>query len=426
MVLLSLAFIPSFFIIIYLAFRRIQRLRFRLPPGPTPWPIVGNIFNLKPVHFKCFYEWAQYYGPIISFDLAKKVLKHHDQELANRCRSRSQANFTKDGMDLTWADYGPHYVKVRKICTVALFTSKKIEAQRPIRFDEVTTMIESIYKDYNNSIGENAEEIVITLRKYLVDVALNHITRITFGKRFRNSEGELDEQGQEFMRLILGVRETKRPSMVVEHVSWLRWMSRFYDTPLNEHRDRMDRFAKEIMEEEDKQHFVNALLSCKDEYGLSEETIIGLLWDMVMAGMDTIAITVEWAMAELLRHPRVIQKAHHELDRTIGHERNMVEEDLENLPYLQAIIKESLRMHPPTPLMLPHKASCNIKIEGYDIPKGTTILVNVWAIARDPNIWIDPHEFRPERFLEEDVTSWVMILDCCHSGRVGGFAWVLN
>lgn len=166
MVLLTLAFIPTFFIIIFLAYRRIQRLKFRIPPGPTPWPIVGNIFSLKPIHFKCFYEWAQFYGPIISVwfgsdlnivvsssDLAKKVLKHHDQELANRCRIKSQANFTKDGLDLTWADYGPHFVKVRKICNLALFTGKKIEAQRPIRYDEVTAMIESIYKDCSNSTG---------------------------------------------------------------------------------------------------------------------------------------------------------------------------------------------------------------------------------------------------------------------------------
>lgn len=123
---------------------------------------------------------------------------------------------------------------------------------------------------------------------------------------------------------------------------------------------------------------------------------------MVMAGMDTIAITVEWAMTELLRHPRVIQKAHYELDDIIGHERYITEEDMINLPYLQAIIKEALRMHPPTPLMLPHKANANINIQGYDIPKGTIVLVNVWAIARDSEIWLNPHEFRPERFLDEE------------------------
>lgn len=166
MVLLSLAFVPTIFLIILLLYRRTQEHKVKLPPGPRPWPIVGNIYNLKPIHFKCFYEWAQFYGPIISVwfgsdlnvvvsssDLAKKVLKQHDQELANRHRIRSQTNFTNDGVDLTWADYGPHYVKVRKICNLALFTSKKIEAQRPIREDEVTSMIESIYKDCSNSSG---------------------------------------------------------------------------------------------------------------------------------------------------------------------------------------------------------------------------------------------------------------------------------
>lgn len=125
--------------------------------------------------------------------------------------------------------------------------------------------------------------------------------------------------------------------------------------------------------------------------------------DMITAGMDTTAITVEWAMAELIRSPRVQQKAQEELDRFIGPHRVMTELDLPNLPYLQCIIKEALRLHPPNPLMLPHRASTDVKIGGYDVPKGTNVHVNVWAMARDPAIWKSPMEFRPERFLEEDV-----------------------
>jgi len=119
--------------------------------------------------------------------------------------------------------------------------------------------------------------------------------------------------------------------------------------------------------------------------------------------MDTVAITVEWAMAELVRNPRVQQKAQEELDNVIGQKRTMTEEDIQNLPYLQATVKEALRLHPPTPLMLPHRANADIKIGGYDVPKGTTVIVNVWAIARDPNIWPDPDAFCPERFLNEDI-----------------------
>ena len=141
-----------------------HKLRFKLPPGPRPWPIVGNLYDVEPVRFRCFNDWSKTYGPIISVwfgstlnvivnntELAKEVLKEKDQQLADRHRSRSAAKFSRDGKDLIWADYGPHYVKVRKVCTLELFTPKRLEAIRPVREDEVTAMVESIYKDCTNS-----------------------------------------------------------------------------------------------------------------------------------------------------------------------------------------------------------------------------------------------------------------------------------
>lgn len=125
--------------------------------------------------------------------------------------------------------------------------------------------------------------------------------------------------------------------------------------------------------------------------------------DMITAGMDTTAISVEWAMAEIVRNPRVQKKVQEELDKVIGVDRIMTENDFSNLPYLQCVVKEAMRLHPPTPLMLPHRSNANVKIGGYDIPKGSNVHVNVWAVARDPAVWKNPEEFRPERFLEEDV-----------------------
>jgi 5-O-(4-coumaroyl)-D-quinate 3'-monooxygenase len=125
--------------------------------------------------------------------------------------------------------------------------------------------------------------------------------------------------------------------------------------------------------------------------------------DMITAGMDTTVISVEWAMAELVRNPRVQEKLQEELDRVVGRDRVLSETDFQNLPYLQAVVKESLRLHPPTPLMLPHKASARVKIAGYDVPKGANVIVNVWAVARDPKVWDNPLEFRPERFLHGSI-----------------------
>lgn len=156
--------IPIFLITLLFSYKLYHTLRFKLPPGPRPWPVVGNLYDIKPVRFRCFAEWAQSYGPIISVwfgsglnvivsnsELAKEVLKEHDQQLADRHRSRSAAKFSRDGKDLIWADYGPHYVKVRKVCTLELFSPKRLEALRPIREDEVTAMVESIFKDCTNS-----------------------------------------------------------------------------------------------------------------------------------------------------------------------------------------------------------------------------------------------------------------------------------
>lgn len=150
-------------LLLLLAHRLYQRLRFKLPPGPRAWPVVGNLYDIKPVRFRCFADWSRAYGPIISVwfgstlnvvvsssALAKEVLKEHDQQLADRHRSRSAAKFSRDGQDLIWADYGPHYVKVRKVCTLELFTPKRLEGLRPIREDEVTAMVESIFKDCTN------------------------------------------------------------------------------------------------------------------------------------------------------------------------------------------------------------------------------------------------------------------------------------
>lgn len=122
-----------------------------------------------------------------------------------------------------------------------------------------------------------------------------------------------------------------------------------------------------------------------------------------MAGTDTVTSTVEWAMAELLRNPNVMSKAKSELNQLIG-KGNLVEEsDIAKLPYLQAIVKETFRLHPAVPLLLPRKAEIELEINGYKVPKGAQVLVNVWAIGRDPNLWDNPNEFLPERFLGSDI-----------------------
>lgn len=204
-------------------------LRFRLPPGPVPWPVVGNLYQIKPVRFRSFAELAHSYGPIISVwlgsslnvvvsnaELAKEVLKDNDALLADRHRSRSATALSRGGQDLIWADYGPHYVKVRKFCTSVLFSPKRLESLRPIREDEVTAMVESIYDDCS---GETA---VVTLKKYLSQMSFHNTTRVAFGKRMVDAAGEVDSQGVEFKAIFANGHKLGASLALTEHVPWLR------------------------------------------------------------------------------------------------------------------------------------------------------------------------------------------------------------
>ncbi|KAK3036259.1 hypothetical protein RJ639_030801 [Escallonia herrerae] len=180
-------------IFIFFAYKLYQRPRFDLPPGPRPWPIIGNILEVKPLLFRTLADWAEVYSPITSMwigsslvisvssaESAKEVLKENDRYLADRQRERAAVELSKDGKDLTFADYGPHYVKLRKVCNVQLFSPKSIEALRAIREDEVTFMVESIFKDRGKCN-------TLLVRKYLQQVAFNNITRMVIGKKFVDS-----------------------------------------------------------------------------------------------------------------------------------------------------------------------------------------------------------------------------------------------
>ncbi|XP_068659366.1 p-coumarate 3-hydroxylase-like [Aristolochia californica] len=397
----------------------------RFPPGPKPWPVVGNLYDMTPVRFRCFAEWAQKFGPIVSVwfgstlnvvvsssDLAREVLKEKDQWLTDRPRNRSREKFSRGGKDLIWADYGPHYVKVRKVCNLELFTPKRLENLRPIREEEVTAMVEAIFRDCTKEEGKQVADLVV--KEYLSPVAFNNITRIAIGKRLMDDKGKMCEQGAELKSFMNEGIKLGAMLMAAEYVPWLRLFAatNVEAAIIDDREARRNRLTLAIMNEHTHlrlktnstyHHFLDALLTMQDKYELSDDTVISLLWDMFTAGLDTTVIAVEWAMAEIVRNPRVQKKIQQELDRVVGKERVMTELDVPNLPYLRSVTKESLRLHPSTPLMLPHKATADVQIGGYDIPKGSIVHVNVWAIGRDPTVWKEPLVFRPERFLEEDI-----------------------
>ncbi|CAN1275234.1 Cytochrome P450 76A2 [Linum perenne] len=157
-----------------------------------------------------------------------------------------------------------------------------------------------------------------------------------------------------------------------------------------------------------KKDFLDVLLDFRgvgvDEPSSFSHRIVNvIIFEMFLAGTDTTTSTLEWAMAELLRNPEKLHKVQTELKAIVGLDKKLEEEDIQNLPYLKAVINETLRLHPPLPLLIPHMAMQPCKMHGYYIPKETQILVNVWGIGRDPSTWPDPLDFKPERFLDSDT-----------------------
>ncbi|KAM3361219.1 hypothetical protein P3S68_016073 [Capsicum galapagoense] len=152
---------------------------------------------------------------------------------------------------------------------------------------------------------------------------------------------------------------------------------------------------------------VDVLLHLADdpnlEIKLTTDRLMGLMHDLIAGATDTSAATIEWAFQELLRRPNTIEKAQEELDRTIGKERWVEEEEFSQLPYIDAIIKETFRLHPLCALLPPHYSIEDCNIAGYDIPKGTTAYVNAWSLGRNPKYWDRPEEFIPERFIENNI-----------------------
>ncbi|KAH0777803.1 hypothetical protein KY290_009214 [Solanum tuberosum] len=179
---------------------------------------------------------------------------------------------------------------------------------------------------------------------------------------------------------------------------------------------------------------VDVLLQLVDdpnlEVKITTDNLMGLILDLLTGGTDTSATTVEWAFQELVRNPNMIEKANEELDRTIGKGRWVEEEDLSQLPFIEAIIKETFRLHPLTPLIPPHYSIEECNVVGYDIPKGTMVFVNIWSLGRNPNYWDRPEEFIPERFLENDINikgkNFTMLPFCSGRRRCPGYSFGIN
>ncbi|KAK7401531.1 hypothetical protein VNO78_13080 [Psophocarpus tetragonolobus] len=314
--------------------------------------------------------------------------------------------------DVSAARYGDYWRQIRSICVLHLLSPKRVHSFREIREEEVEIMMHNIRN--SNSSPVNISEVVSTISN-------NVVCRVALGRKYDG------KTGREFKRLLFEFTELLGSFVVGDYVPWLGWLSsvsglygraervakeldEFLDEVIEEHIVRgVNEIEEPVVELDAEAHrdFVDVLLWIQRTNALGfsvDRTVIkALILDMFAAGTDTTSTSLEWAMTELLRHPITMKKLQDECRSVAGDRKHITEEDLGHMQYLKAVLKETLRLHPPIPLLVPRQSMQDIKLNGYHIKAGTRVIFNAWAIARDPKNWDQHEEFKPERFLNSSV-----------------------
>ncbi|KAF8030026.1 hypothetical protein BT93_E2446 [Corymbia citriodora subsp. variegata] len=389
-----------------------------LPPGPWPLPIIGNLLELGDLPHKSLARLAGTYGPIIKLELgymttvvvssstfAKEILQTHDAVLSNRMIPESITAHDHDKLGLPWVPVSPLFRNLRKVYNSHIFSSKKLDLNQHLRGEKVEELVAFVRKHADASEAVNIGEAAFR-------TSLNAISNMVFSFDMTdplNPAGELKELVWQIMF------EIGKPNLadyfpvlkkIDPHGSKRRLealfqkMFDFFDDAIQ----RRLQLRKEKGSARCNDVLDNLLDVVEDENETLDISLVKHLFlDTFVAGGETTSSTLEWAMSELLRDPEKLSRTQAELHQVIGKGKKVEEADVSRLPYLQAVLKETFRLHPTVPLLLPRKSGEDLVVGGFTIPEGAQVLVNVFAIGRDPSVWDDPDKFVPERFLGSDM-----------------------
>ncbi|TVU39566.1 hypothetical protein EJB05_12992 [Eragrostis curvula] len=412
---------------VFLVMHSRRARKYNLPPGPRPWPVIGNLNLMGELPHRSVRELSARYGPLMSLrfgsvpvvvgssvDAARFILKTHDVSFIDRPKMASGRYTAYNFSDLVWSPYGAYWRQARKLWQSKLFSAKQLKLQEHVRHEEMRAML----RDLRSTAGHT-----VVLREHLLLLSLNVISRMALGRKYVIAEGATGSPTtpEEFRWMVGELFLLNGVLNIGDMIPWLDWLDlqgyvrrmkrlgkmfdRFLEHVVEEHKERRSREGDKFVPTD----IVDQLLELADdpslEVPIDQDGVKGFALDFVAGGTDTSAVVVEWAMSELLRNPKHLTKATEELDRVIGHDRLVQEGDIPNLPYVEAIVKETMRLHPVTPMLAPRLSREDTSMDGYDIPAGTLVFVNVWAIGRDPAVWGSDtvEEFWPDRFVGSSV-----------------------
>ncbi|CAI0386887.1 unnamed protein product, partial [Linum tenue] len=331
-------------------------------------------------------------------ETAREFLKTHDSVFSDRPVPAAVDYLTYGSADFFFAPYGPYWKFMKKLCVSELLGGRILDRMLPLRRDEIGR---SLQRTRNRAEAGEPMDV----GGELIRVANNVISVMAMGERCSGGADEADW----VRKLVAETAELTGKFNLSDYVWFCKRLDlQGFGKRLEDLRERFDSMMERIIEEHvgnggEVKDLLDVLLDIKEdqdsEIKLTRENIKAFIWDIFAAGTESSAITTEWAMAELINHPEILNRARKEIDSVVGKSRLVQESDIPNLPYLQAIVKETMRLHPAAPLIM-RESSRDCEIQGYKIPARTRLFVNVWAIGRDPNHWDEPLEFEPERFMD--------------------------
>ncbi|XP_028755500.1 cytochrome P450 71A1-like [Neltuma alba] len=419
----------SFFwclIFIVLAFKLTRkRTKPNFPPSPPKLPIIGNLHQISTPFHQSLRSLSSKYGPLMllhlgqvptvvvsSADLAREMAKTSNDIVFSSRRSITAAKILFYGCnDVISAPYGEGWKLRRKISITEFLSPRKVKSFQYISEEEVSNLVNKIRDEARNSKNDGLP-VSVNLIQMLIETLNNVLCRCIFGHKCETSDGESSRLREIMMEMMHEFGEFSFGDFFPS----LWWMDCFKGLI-----PKMKATSKELealILHEIEQHkskrrnnthenkdLLDILLELQQNgiirSDLSLVSIKAIIVNMFAAGIDTTSTTMEWAMAEMMKHAEKMKRAQEEVRGIVGYKTRIDETDVNQMRYLKCVVKETLRLHPAG--LIPRETNNSVKLGGHDIPPKTNILVNPFAIHRDPNHWERPEEFVPERFENSEV-----------------------
>ncbi|PUZ36064.1 hypothetical protein GQ55_9G010100 [Panicum hallii var. hallii] len=398
--------------------------RLQLPPGPRGLPVLGNLHQIMgALPHRSLRALARQHGPVMqlrlgsvptvvvsSAEAAREVMKAHDADCCSRPDTPGARRMSYGHKDVASAPYGECWREMRRLFVVELLSMRRVHATWYAREAEVDKLIGRL---------SSAGGIPVYLQDHIFRLMDGIIGTVALGSIYGSEQFAHKKHFHVLFDEAMGVKSSFSAEDYFPNVAG-RLVDRL--TGLVARREKVfwevDAFFDKIIDEhlvspsrgtpDNGPDFVDVLIGLTKEnkqgsFRFTRDHIKGMLSDTFIGGVDTSSVTMVWAMAELIRNPRVLKKVQDEIRAAVGDKERVQPDDLPKLRYFKMVLKETLRLHPPAPLLAPRESLRHVRICGYDVPAKTRLFVNVWAIGRDPAIWSDPEVFDPERFEGSDA-----------------------